>query len=69
MKFLFEGPIMKVSMFIALVLLSGCATCRNHPVTCNVATTLVISGALAAYEDHRIRRDISQAEAQAQPPR
>ncbi len=37
----------KLITALALVALSGCATCDRHPVACGVAITLVV-GSLAA---------------------
>lgn len=39
-----------VALALALALLTGCATCRRHPVACTAVATVVIGGAVAAYE-------------------
>lgn len=42
----------KYLTLIALSLLAGCATCREHPVTCAVVTGIV-AGSIALTVDHR----------------
>jgi hypothetical protein len=37
---------MKIAGLFALLLLGGCATCREHPVACTVASAIMV-GAIA----------------------
>jgi hypothetical protein len=36
----------------AVIALSGCATCREHPVFCAAATAVVVGSAVALAEAH-----------------
>lgn len=51
---------MKTILTLSILLLTGgCATCRNHPIACTVAAT-VVAGSIAAtayhYSEHDRRR-------------
>jgi hypothetical protein len=40
------------TLLLGCLLLSGCATCREHPVACTVAG-VIVAGSLAASFEHR----------------
>ena len=39
------------SLLAALLILSGCATCRQHPVACSIGGAFIV-GSIAASVDH-----------------
>jgi hypothetical protein len=43
---------MKAFLIAALLLLGGCATCREHPVACTVAGAIVAGSVAATIEQH-----------------
>jgi hypothetical protein len=48
-------PSMKALTLIALITLSGCATCREHPIACTVGVAIIAGSIAATYQpDHRV---------------
>lgn len=51
----------RISVLIAaLISLSGCATCQQHPVWCAVGTVVVVGSIAASVEHHRDQTHIRQ---------
>jgi hypothetical protein len=51
---------MKSFVLITALTLSGCATCREYPVTCAVASAVVV-GSIAVAVEHRHDQQFNRA--------
>ena len=57
---------MKLKLTLAALVaanLSGCAVvkvCNDHPVACSTAAAVLVSGSVAAYENHRLNQQADQ---------
>jgi len=52
---------MKILMLALCLTVTGCATCREHPIACTAATAFVAGSiALAAADHHRDRNDLNR---------
>jgi hypothetical protein len=43
----------KLTSIACALLLTGCATCQNHPVFCAVGTAIIVGSVAATIEDNR----------------
>lgn len=43
---------MKTAIFALAILLTGCATCRNHPVACGAAYVVLAGSIVASQSGH-----------------
>lgn len=44
--------ILRAALLAAVLALVGCATCREHPVACGIASAIVVGSIAAAAEHH-----------------
>ena len=61
---------MRIALVLLLSSLTGCATCRDHPVMCSVAASIVVSSVVTTVALHRAQRqmDAQIGAALAGPP-